>query len=124
MLFTPPGALTVAILVALAVVAILMIPCFLYLRDWRLRVLPGVVALVSATVAVIFGRLVFTGWALYNNGRPPDLGCWTGFVIINAIIAVAAGSPGGLLGLAIGLAIERRRSPKKAQAGRTQKAQE
>lgn len=100
----------VAILVALSVVATIMIPCFLFFRGWRLRVLPGIGAFALAIVAVSLG-IVFTGWLLVGPGHP-DSGDWIGFVVTNAIIASVAGIPGALLGLVIGLLIERKMPPK------------
>lgn len=103
-------AFAIAILVALSIVAIIMIPCFLFFRGWRLRVLPGIGAFASAIVAVSLG-LVFTGWLLVGPGHP-DSDDWRSFVVTNAIIASVAGLPGALLGLVIGLLIERRMPPK------------
>jgi hypothetical protein len=112
----------IASLVALLVAAILLMPCFLFFRCWRLRLLPGLGAFVLAIAAVNLG-LVFTGWLLVGPGHP-DSADWTNFVITNAIIASVGGIPGGLCGLVIGLLIERRIPPQQGgspqnQASRT-----
>ena len=92
-----------AILVALGVVALLMIPwCFLF-KAWKSRFLPAIGASVFAIAAVLWGLMAFTKWALYDggHGRPPEQAPWENwlkFAAINAMLAVAAAIPGGFLG--------------------------
>ncbi len=112
-LFEEPQILAVAIFVALLVVAILMIPCFYISRRRETRVLAGVGASMFAIAAVVYGDLAFTRWALYDggHGRSPGtapLKDWLVFAAINAVLAIVGSIPGGVLGLAIGLLIERR----------------
>jgi len=107
-----PLVLTVAILVALSVVAILMIPWFHFVSSRRSRLFLGISASVLAIMAVSLADLSFTRWALYDggHGRSPEsapLDQWLVFAAINAIIAAVAGMVGGLLGLAVALFIER-----------------
>ena len=110
------------IFVAVATAAIVTIPWFLFFRTWRFRFLPGTGASVLGISAVIFPGLIFTGWPLYagGHGARPEVEHWIGFVIINTIIAVAAGIPGGCLGIVIALVMERRMSPQLGQPHNTE----
>ncbi|HEV8071979.1 MAG TPA: hypothetical protein VGP76_29965 [Planctomycetaceae bacterium] len=105
-LFEEPLILTVAILSALSVVAILMIPCYRLVRTPQARVASAVGASLLAIAAVIVGDLAFTRWALYNNGRPATLDQWIGFAIVNAIIGAVAALPGGWMGFVVGRALD------------------
>ena len=99
---------SIAVFTALSVVAIILLPCFFFFRGWKFRVLPGCGALVLALPAVAFGFGFFTGWFLVGPGHP-NSDDWMGFVILNVIIAAAAGIPGGLAGLVVALLLERSR---------------
>lgn len=99
----------VANLVVLFVVAILVTPCVLFFRGWRLRVLPGLGAFLLAFLAVNMA-FVFTGWMLVGPDHP-NSSDWASFVVANVIIASVGGIPGGLFGLVIGLLKERRIPP-------------
>jgi hypothetical protein len=106
-LFDEPQILAVAVLVALAVVAILMIPYAHFFRGRKMRISTAVGATVFAVSAVILGELAFTRWALYDggHGRPPGkapLSDWLAFAAINAILAAVSAIPGGVMGSVIG----------------------
>jgi len=107
-----PLVWTVAVLVALSVVAILMIPWFRFVSSRRSRLFLGISAAVLAIMAVSLADVSFTRWCLYDggHGRSPEsapLDQWLVFAAINALIATVAGIVGGLLGLAVAWFIER-----------------
>jgi len=114
-----PWILAVAILVALSVVALFMIPWCRFFQGWR-RFFPGAGALVSAIMAVSLADLSFTRWALYDGGggRSPELAPlsdWLVFAAVNAVISAVAGVVGGLIGFVVALLIEKwHETPNKA----------
>ncbi len=101
----------VAIVVALAVTGLVMIPVCFVLRNLTSKILTAVGASLFAIAAVVWGAMAFTGWALYTGGHgvPPGLAEWLGFAAINAILALGAGIPGGALGMVIGAVAKRNR---------------
>jgi hypothetical protein len=102
--------LILLILFALGVVAILMVPCFRFVRTRTLRVYLAVGASVLASAAVLLG-LPITAWAFYDGGSGrsdfPGWDKWLGFAALNAILAAGAGIVGGLSGLFIGWTVQR-----------------
>jgi hypothetical protein len=106
-LFDEPQIIAVAISVAIGVVALLMIPCFRYFRSRRVRIWATFLAGLFALLAVVYGDLAFTRWALYDGGhghplRVAPINQWLNFAAINALLALVAGMVGGGLGILIG----------------------